>query len=115
MTVWIAAAERRAEAGLLAAASTRAEIAERPGRRPCFTPDALSGLHTLIVAGDPSIPAPGGLRRSTARITWADGQVFAIAVAPGRELRSHVDGWYRWAARTTAPPWTRPPSPWPGC
>ncbi|WP_159043142.1 MULTISPECIES: Fic family protein [unclassified Streptomyces] len=98
-----AVAERRAEAGLLAAASTRAEIAERPGRRPCFTPDALSELHTLIVAGDPSIPGPGGLRRSTARITWADGQVFAIEVAPGRELRGHVERWYRWAVRTTAP------------
>ncbi|MFJ5073155.1 Fic family protein [Streptomyces sp. NPDC088553] len=98
-----AAAERRAEAGLLAAASTRAEIAERPGRRPCFTPDALSELHTLIVAGDPSIPGPGGLRRSTARITWADGQVFAVTVAPGRELRGHVERWYRWAVRTTAP------------
>ncbi|MFB7407306.1 Fic family protein [Streptomyces sp. NPDC056202] len=97
------AAERRAEAGLLAAASTRAEIADRPGRRPCFTPAALSELHTLIVADDPSIPGPGGLRRSTARITWADGQVFALAVAPGRELREHVERWYRWAVHTTAP------------
>ncbi|MYS09684.1 hypothetical protein GTW71_25360, partial [Streptomyces sp. SID6041] len=98
-----AAAERRAEAGLLAAASTRAEIAERPGRRPCFTPAALSELHTLIVADDPSVPGPGGLRRSTARITWDDGQVYAVAVAPGRELRDHVERWYRWAVRTTAP------------
>ncbi|MEK9520470.1 Fic family protein [Streptomyces venezuelae] len=98
-----AAAERRAEAGLLAAASTRAEIAERPGRRPCFTPAALSELHTLIVADDPSIPGPGGLRRSAARITWDDGQVYAVAVAPGRELRDHVERWYRWAVRTTAP------------
>ncbi|MFD7570212.1 Fic family protein [Streptomyces sp. NPDC059810] len=98
-----AAAERRAEAGLLAAASTRAEVADRPGRRPCFTPAALSELHTLIVAGDPSIPGPGGLRRSSARITWADGQVFALTVAPGRELRDHVERWYRWAIHTTAP------------
>ncbi|MER5966417.1 Fic family protein [Streptomyces sp. NPDC002057] len=98
-----AAAEQRAAVELLAAASTRAEVAERPGRRPCFTPDALSELHTLLVAGDPSIPGPGGLRRSTASVTWADGRVFTIAVTPGRDLHGHVERWYRWAVRTTSP------------
>ncbi|MFJ3905997.1 Fic family protein [Streptomyces sp. NPDC090025] len=97
------AAEQRAAAGLLAVASVRAEVREHPGRRPCFTPDALCELHEMIVAGDPSIPATGGFRRTTARITWADGRVFTIAVAPGRELRDHMERWHRWAERTTAP------------
>ncbi|MEE1820166.1 Fic family protein [Streptomyces sp. SP18ES09] len=97
------AAERRAAAGLLAVASTRAELLERPGRRPCFTPSALCELHEMIVAGDPNIPSPGGFRRSASRVVWDDGRTFAIAVAPGRELRGHMDRWYRWATRTTAP------------
>ncbi|MFD9242634.1 hypothetical protein ACFV0D_12040, partial [Streptomyces sp. NPDC059556] len=64
-----AAAERRAEAGLLAAASTRAEIAERPGRRPCFTPAALSDQHTQIVPAHPSNPRPGGDRPGAPTLT----------------------------------------------
>ncbi|MDC2958128.1 Fic family protein [Streptomyces gilvifuscus] len=98
-----AAAEERAAAGLLAVASVRAEIAERPGRRPCFTPEALRELHALIAGCDPSIPGDGGFRTATGRVTWADGRTFIIAVAPGRELRDHVERWHWWSVRTTAP------------
>ncbi|MET8753986.1 Fic family protein [Streptomyces sp. NPDC004667] len=97
------AAEGRTTAGLLAVASVREELRERPGRRPCFTPDALAELHRMLVAADPSIPGPGGFRRSPARVTWPDGQRFAIAVAPGRALHGHVERWYRWAVGTASP------------
>ncbi|GLX38382.1 hypothetical protein Sros01_44550 [Streptomyces roseochromogenus] len=97
------AAEGRTAAGLLAVASVREELRERPGRRPCFTPDALAELHRMLVAADPNIPGPGGFRRTPARVTWPDGRRFAIAVAPGRALHGHVERWYRWAVRTASP------------
>ncbi|MEV4611104.1 Fic family protein [Kitasatospora sp. NPDC049258] len=98
-----AAAEQRAAAGLLAVGSVRAELIERPGRRPCFTPDALAELHRLLVAADPDIPGAGGLRRTTARVTWPDGSRFVIAVAPGRALHGHLERWYRWTVAGTSP------------
>ncbi|CAN3979457.1 Fic family protein [Kitasatospora purpeofusca] len=97
------AAEHRVAAGLLAVRSVRAELAERPGERPVFTPDALAELHRLLVAADPNIPGGGGFRRTTARITWPDGQRFVVAVAPGRPLHGHIERWYRWGVRTTSP------------
>ncbi|MFJ8165903.1 Fic family protein [Streptomyces sp. NPDC096136] len=97
------AAQARTEAGLLAVASVRDELRQRPGQRPCFTPDALAALHRMLVAGDPNIPGPGGFRRAPARITWPDGRRFAVAVAPGRALHGHVERWYRWAVRTASP------------
>ncbi|MFD5411899.1 Fic family protein [Streptomyces nojiriensis] len=97
------AAEARTAAGLLAVASVRDELRERPGRRPCFTPDSLAGLHRMLVAGDPDIPGPGGFRRAPARVTWPDGRRFAITVAPGRALHGHVERWYRWTVRTASP------------
>ncbi|MFE2143563.1 Fic family protein, partial [Streptomyces sp. NPDC059456] len=97
------AAEGRTAAGLLAVASVRDELRERPGRRPCFTPDALADLHRMLVAGDPSIPGPGGFRRAPARVIWPDGQRFAVTVAPGRALHGHVERWYRWAVGTASP------------
>ncbi|MEV0191320.1 Fic family protein [Kitasatospora purpeofusca] len=97
------AAEHRVAAGLLAVRSVRAELAERPGERPHFTPDALAELHRLLVAADPNIPGGGGFRRTTARITWPDGQRFVVTVAPGRPLLGHMERWYRWGARTSSP------------
>ncbi|MFE6750995.1 Fic family protein [Kitasatospora purpeofusca] len=97
------AAEHRVAAGLLAVRSVRAELAERPGERPHFTPDALAELHRLLVAADPNIPGGGGFRRTTARITWPDGQRFVVAVAPGRPLLGHMERWYRWGTRTSSP------------
>ncbi|MEV4560500.1 Fic family protein [Kitasatospora sp. NPDC049285] len=98
-----AAAESRTAAGLLAVQSVREEVAEQPGRRPCFTPDALVELHRLLIAGDPNIPSPGGFRRSRAVVTWDDGRVFAIDAAAD-ELREHLERWYAWGTRTTSPP-----------
>ncbi|MEU9131088.1 Fic family protein [Kitasatospora sp. NPDC048540] len=98
-----AAAEQRVAAGLLAVGSVRAELLERPGRRPCFTPDALAELHRLLVAADPDIPGPGGFRRTTARVTWPDGSRFVIAVAPGRALHGQLERWYRWAVAGASP------------
>lgn len=98
------AAEDRAAAGLLAVHSVRAELRERPGRRPCFTPDSLAELHGLLTAADPNIPGRGGFRRSAATVTWADGRRFAIDVPPGKALRGHVERWFRWGTRTTSPP-----------
>lgn len=98
------AAEGRAAAGLVAVHSVRAERAERPDRRPCFTPDALAELHRLLVAADPNIPGAGGFRRATSRVTWSDGRCFVMAVRPGKELRDHVRRWYEWGTRTTSPP-----------
>ncbi|MFI8392294.1 Fic family protein [Streptomyces sp. NPDC085540] len=97
------AAEARTTAGLLAVASVRDELRERPGRRPCFTPTSLAALHRMLVAGDPNVPGPGGFRRAPARITWPDGRRFAITVAPGRALHGHVERWYRWAVRSASP------------
>ncbi|SDT80510.1 Fic/DOC family protein [Streptomyces sp. TLI_053] len=97
------AAENRVAAGLLAVRSVRAELAEQPLERPHFTPDAIAELHRLLVAADPNIPGGGGFRRTTARITWPDGQRFVIAVAPGRPLLGQMERWYRWGARTTSP------------
>ncbi|GAA2829815.1 hypothetical protein GCM10010441_62920 [Kitasatospora paracochleata] len=99
-----AAAENRTTAGLLAVQSVRAELLEHPGRRPCFTPDALAELHRLLIAGDPNITAPGGFRRMTVNVTWADGQVFSIATAPGAPLQEQVERWHHWGTRTTAHP-----------
>ncbi|MFE2011232.1 Fic family protein [Streptomyces sp. NPDC059491] len=77
---------------------------ERPGRRPCFTQNALCELHEKIVTEDtPAPPSPEGFRRSTSTVTWADGRTCAIAVAPRREPRGHMERWRRWAERTTAP------------
>ncbi|MFJ1702640.1 Fic family protein [Kitasatospora sp. NPDC088346] len=98
-----AAAEQRVAAGLLAVGSVREELRQRPGRRPCFTPDALADLHRLLVAGDPNIPGGGGFRRTTARVTWPDGSRFVIAVAPGRALHGHLERWYRWTTGTDSP------------
>ncbi|MFK0156731.1 Fic family protein [Streptomyces sp. NPDC090493] len=98
------AAENRAEAGLLAMHSVRAERAEHPRRRPCFTPDALAELHGMLVTADPSIPGAGGFRHATARVTWPDGRRFVIAVGAGEELRDHMQRWYEWGTRTTSPP-----------
>ncbi|WP_405721614.1 Fic family protein [Streptomyces sp. NBC_01537] len=98
------AAEDRASAGLLAVHSVRAEIRERPDRRPCFAPESLAELHRLIAAADPNIPGRGGFRRSAATVTWTDGRRFAIDVPPGRALRGHVERWFRWGTRTTSPP-----------
>ncbi|GJF31352.1 hypothetical protein KNE206_40520 [Kitasatospora sp. NE20-6] len=98
-----AAAGHRAAAGLAAVGSVRAELLERPGRRPCFTPAALAELHGLLVTGDPGVPGGGGYRRAPATVTWPDGSRFGIDVAPGRALNGHVDRWYRWAIRTTSP------------
>ncbi|MER8188478.1 Fic family protein [Kitasatospora sp. NPDC094015] len=97
------AAEHRAAAGLLAVHSVRAERAERPGHRPCFTPDALAELHGMLVAADPNIPGGGGFRSATARVDWPDGRRFVMAVRPGAELRDHVRRWYEWGTRTTSP------------
>ncbi|MFJ4092899.1 Fic family protein [Kitasatospora sp. NPDC089913] len=97
------AAENRVAAGLLAVRSVRAELAEQPLERPHFTPDAIAELHRLLVAADPNIPGGGGFRRTTARISWPDGQRFVIAVAPGRPLLGQMERWYRWGARTTSP------------
>jgi len=96
------AAEDRAAAGLLAVQSVRAELRERPGRRPCFDPGSLAELHRLLAAADPNIPGQGGFRRARATVTWADGRRFAIDVAPGKQLRSHVERWYHWATKTTS-------------
>ncbi|MFJ8628401.1 Fic family protein [Kitasatospora sp. NPDC093550] len=98
-----AAAEQRVAAGLLAVRSVRAELAERPGERPCFTPAALAELNRLLVAADPDVPGRGGFRRTPATVTWPDGQRFVVAVAPGRALHGHVERWYRWGTRTTSP------------
>ncbi|WP_157536650.1 Fic family protein [Kitasatospora mediocidica] len=98
------AAESRVAAGLLAVHSVRAELAEQPGRRPCFTPDALADLHAALVAGDPNIPSPGGFRRSKARVTWPDGRVVIVPVAPGAELRTHVERWNAWGTATVSAP-----------
>ncbi|NEB06332.1 Fic family protein [Streptomyces sp. SID13726] len=98
------AAENRAAAGLLAVHSVRAERAERPDRRPCFTPDALAELHKMLVAADPNIPGTGGFRRSTSRVSWPDGRRFVMAVGAGEELREHVQRWYEWGTRTTSAP-----------
>ncbi|MFE0465526.1 Fic family protein, partial [Kitasatospora sp. NPDC058965] len=99
-----AAAEHRTAAGLLAVQSVRAELREHPDRRPCFTPDALAELHRLLIAGDPNITARGGFRRTSATVTWADGQTFAIATAPGAPLRAQLERWHHWGSRTGAPP-----------
>ncbi|WP_105975941.1 Fic family protein [Streptomyces geranii] len=98
------AAEHRTQAGLLAVHSVRAERAEHPDSRPCFTPDALAELHGLLVAADPNIPGTGGFRRSACRVTWPDGRRFVMAVGPGEELRDHMQRWYEWGTRTTSPP-----------
>ncbi|MFJ5552288.1 Fic family protein [Streptomyces sp. NPDC093225] len=98
------AAENRTAAGLLAVHSVRAELLEHPGRRPCFTPEALAELHRMLIAGDPNITAPGGFRRSAATVTWPDGQTFSIATAAGAQLRERIGYWHRWGARTTAHP-----------
>ncbi|MFH7596329.1 Fic family protein [Streptomyces racemochromogenes] len=99
-----AAAENRTSAGLLAVHSVRAELLEHPGRRPCFTPDALAELHGLLIAGDPNIGAPGGFRRAPMTITWPDGQTFSIATQAGARLRERMERWHHWGTRTTAPP-----------
>ncbi|MGW4648222.1 Fic family protein [Kitasatospora sp. NPDC004289] len=97
------AAEQRVAAGLLAVRSVRAELAERPGERPCFTPAALAELNRLLLAGDPNVPGGGGFRRTPATVTWPDGQRFVVAVAPGRPLLGQVERWYRWGTRTGSP------------
>ncbi|MER7465834.1 Fic family protein [Streptomyces sp. NPDC097981] len=99
-----AAAENRSSAGLLAVHSVRAEVLEHPGQRPCFTPDALAELHRLLIAGDPNITAPGGFRRSSATVTWPDGQAFSITTGAGAQLRERIEYWHHWGTRTTAHP-----------
>ncbi|RKT08285.1 Fic/DOC family protein [Streptomyces sp. 3211.6] len=99
-----AAAETRSATGLLAVHSVRAELLEHPGRRPCFTPDALAELHRMLIAGDPNITARGGFRRSSSTVTWPDGQIFSIATAAGPQLRERIEYWHHWGTRTTAPP-----------
>ncbi|MFJ9455356.1 Fic family protein [Kitasatospora sp. NPDC101447] len=99
-----ASAGNRAAAGLLAVASVRAELRERPGQRPCFTPDALVDLQRLLVAEDPSVPGGGGLRRTDAHVVWPDGRRFAIAVPPGRPLHGHLRRWHDWTVTTDSPP-----------
>ncbi|MFF4444531.1 hypothetical protein [Streptomyces sp. NPDC001502] len=59
-----AAAGARTAAALPAAASVRDEPRERPGRRPCLTPDSPATLHRTPAAGDPGNPGPGGFRRA---------------------------------------------------
>ena len=98
------AAENRVTAGLLAVHSVREELRERPGRRPCFTPDALADLHGLLVAGDPNIPARGRFRRSRATVIWPDGRVVDVPVEPGAELREHMERWHGWGSATVAAP-----------
>jgi fido (protein-threonine AMPylation protein) len=99
-----AAAENRAAAGLLAVHSVREELREHPGERPCFTPDSLAELHRLLIADDPNIVAPGGFRRTRSEVRWADGQIHTVPVAPGAELRDHMERWYQWGTRTASPP-----------
>ncbi|MER7537066.1 Fic family protein [Streptomyces sp. NPDC097704] len=98
------AAENRTTTGLVAVHSVRAELLEHPGRRPCFTPDALAELHRMLIAGDPNITAPGGFRRAPMTVTWPDGQTFSIATAAGAQLRERIAYWHHWGTRTTAHP-----------
>ncbi|WP_241681676.1 Fic family protein [Streptomyces sp. CB01881] len=77
---------------------------EHPGRRPCFTPDALAELHRLLIAGDPNITARGGYRRSVSTVTWSNGQTFSIATEAGAQLRERIGYWHHWGTRTTAHP-----------
>ncbi|MER5642243.1 Fic family protein, partial [Kitasatospora sp. NPDC002227] len=98
------AAESRTTAGLLAVHSVRAELLESPGRRPCFTPDALAQLHGLLIAGDPNITAPGGFRSTPMTITWPDGQRFSVATEAGPQLTERMEHWHHWGTHTTSHP-----------
>ncbi|MCG6496676.1 Fic family protein [Kitasatospora sp. A2-31] len=98
------AAENRTTTGLLAVHSVRAELLESPGRRPCFTPEALAELHRMLIAGDPNITAPGGYRRSASTVTWSDGQTFSIATEAGAQLKERMEHWHHWGTHTTAHP-----------
>ncbi|MFJ5548074.1 Fic family protein [Streptomyces sp. NPDC093225] len=98
------ASEPPARAGLQAVRAVREEARAQPGRRPCPTPESLAELHRMIAASDPDVPGRGGYRRSPAAVVGADGRRSVVAVAPGAELRAHMERWYEWGRLTTSPP-----------